>query len=184
MRKAMLANLPRKTGRTLEEWIAIVRAHGASGHKERVAWLEQEHGLGGGTAGLIVWEADGQGGDAYADPDALVAAQYAGDRAALRPILDAVLALVPRIGEDVRVGYRKTYVSLSRARQFAVVVPTTRRRVDLGLALEDAPVGGRLLEARNLGGGDRNTRRVALSSATDVDDEVLRLLRRAAVTGG
>src|SRR5688572_24778246 len=98
MRKAILANLPEKTGRTLEEWIAIVRAHGAGGHKERVAWLKKEHGLGGGTAGLIVWEADGQGGDAYADTDALVDAQYAGDRAALRPILDAVLSLVPRIG--------------------------------------------------------------------------------------
>jgi hypothetical protein len=184
MRRAILANLPKKTGRTLEEWVAIVRAHPGGGHKERVDWLKKEFGLGGSTAGLIVWEADGEGGDVYADTEALVAAQYAGDKAALRPILDAVLALVPRIGDDVRVGYRKTYVSLSRARQFAVIVPTTRSRVDLGLALGDAPARGRLLEAKNLGGGDRNTRRVALASPADVDAEVLRLLQRAAEAGG
>ena len=183
MRRAILANLEKKTGRTLEEWVALVKAHPAAGHKERVDWLRRDHGLGGSTAGLIVWEADGQGGDAYEDTDALVDAQYAGEKAPLRPILDAVLALVPRIGDDVRVGYRKTYVTLSRGRQFAVVVPTTRTRVDLGLALGDAPVGGRLLEARNLGGGERNTRRVALASPADVDDEVLALLRRAAENG-
>ena len=187
MRRAVIANLPTRTGRSLEEWIALVRADGAAhgpGHKARVDWLRREHGLGGSTAGLIVWEADGDGGDAYADPDALLAAQYAGEKARLRPILDALLALVPRIGDDVRVGHRKTYVTLSRARQFAVVVPATRTRVDLGLALGDAPAGGRLLAARGLGGGERNTRRVALASPADVDDEVLALLRRAAAHGG
>ena len=108
----------------------------------------------------------------------LVDGQYA-DRPQLRPILDAVLALLPALG-PVTVQARKTIVSLvSPRRTFAVVqATTTKDRVDLGLRLDDADPGGRLQSAKDIGGGGA-TVRIALRRPDDVDDEVRDLMRRA-----
>ncbi len=117
-----------------------------------------------------------------ADAGLLVDGQYAG-RAHLRPVLDAVLAAVPALGQ-VTLQARKTCVSLvSPGRTFAVVQPATRNRVDLGLRLDDAGLtevgtASRLQPARNVGSGSINVR-VALTGPGDVDEEVLGWLRRA-----
>jgi hypothetical protein len=105
----------------------------------------------------------------------LIAGQYE-DRPQLRPILDAVLAVLPELG-PLTVQARSTLVSLvSPRRTFAVVQATTKSRVDLGLRLEDAQPRGRLVAARNLGAA---TVRFPLTTPEEVDDEVLGWLRRA-----
>jgi uncharacterized protein DUF5990/uncharacterized protein DUF5655 len=111
------------------------------------------------------------------DADELIEGQYA-DRPRLRPVLDAVLAVLPGLG-PVTVRPRKTLVTLFTPRRaFAAVRAATRDRVDLGLRLDDTGPGGRLLAAGNVGGGGV-TVRVALTSPDDVDDEVRELMRRA-----
>ena len=111
------------------------------------------------------------------DPDALIEGQYA-DRPQLRPILDAVLAVLPGLG-PLTVQARRTLVTLFTPRRaFAAVRATTKTRVDLGLRLDDARPRGRLLAAGNVGGGGV-TVRVALTRPEDVDDEVRDLMRRA-----
>lgn len=108
--------------------------------------------------------------------DDLIAGQYA-DRPGLRPVLDAVLALLPAIG-DVTVEPRRTCVSLASSRRvFASIQPTTRSRLDLGLRL-DAKPGGRLLVAKNIGSGTINLR-IPLTSADEVDNEVVEWLAEA-----
>jgi hypothetical protein len=111
-----------------------------------------------------------------ADAEAeLIDGQYR-DRPELRPVLDALLAAAPGLG-PVTVQARKTMVSLVTPRRtFAVIQPTTRTRVDLGLRLDGEQPGGRLLAARNLGAA---TVRIALTGPQDVDGEVLGWLRRA-----
>ena len=56
--------------------------------------------------------------------------------------------------------------------------PTTKTRVDLGLRIDGAQLGGRLLDGRNTAGGSVNLR-VALSSVDDLDDEAVGFLRKA-----
>ncbi len=112
-----------------------------------------------------------------ADAGELIDGQYA-DRPQLRPVLDAVLAVLPALG-PVTVLARKTIVSLVCPRRtFAVVRATTKDRVDLGLRLDDAEPGGRLQSAKGIGGGGA-TVRIALRRPEDVDDEVRDLMRRA-----
>jgi hypothetical protein len=91
-------------------------------------------------------------------------------------VLDAVLAALPALG-PVTVQARKTLVSLVTPRRtFAVVQPTTKSRVDLGLRLEDERPGGRLLAARDIGAA---TVRIPLTGPDEVDAEVLDWLGRA-----
>jgi uncharacterized protein DUF5990/uncharacterized protein DUF5655 len=112
-----------------------------------------------------------------ADVRELIEGQYA-DRPQLRPILDAVLALLPALG-PATVQARKTIVSLVCPRRtFAVVRATTKDRVDLGLRLDDGEPGGRLQSAKGIGGGGA-TVRIALRRPEDIDEEVRGLMRRA-----
>lgn len=79
---------------------------------------------------------------------------------------------------EVRTNVCKTYVSIMRKRQFAVIQPTTKSRVDLGLVLPDVKPSGRLQRATSVGGG-RVTHRVELLSPEQIDDEVIGWLKLA-----
>jgi hypothetical protein len=72
---------------------------------------------------------------------------------------------------------RKTYVSLvSPRRTFARVVPATRTRVDLGFPLDRRKPGGRLQPSKI---HETMKLQISLTSATEVDEEVLDLLVEA-----
>lgn len=179
MMDAIERNLPAKTGKTLAQWAALAKRDGPGDRKARVAWLRREHGLGGTTAMLIAYAAEGRRpADDYADGDALVAAMYSGKKTELRPLHEAALSAARRLGTDVTASARKTYVSLVRKRQFAALQPSTSDRVDLGLVLPGVRARGRL-EATTTVGGGRVTHRIALRARKDVDAFVRRWLKEA-----
>jgi predicted transport protein len=147
--------------------------------KECVKRLKQEHGLGTNTACIIAMEACERDSSAiYENSEALVDAMYAGARAGLRPIYEALAKAVKKLGKDVELTPCMTYVGVRRKRQFALIKPTTATRVDLGLGLEDAKPQGRLELAKSLGNG-RITRVIKICSVREVDAEVRRWLKAA-----
>lgn len=176
MMRAIIANLPTKTGCDLDAWVALIReqAMGVGGmtkHREISEWLKREHGLGHNTAYILAAEALKPSDYVPPTTEEIIAAQYAGAKAALRPIFERVLAYVTALGDDVRIEPRQTYVAFARRSQFALIQPSTKTRVDLGLVLPDIAPTGRLGASTNFGSGSIN-RRVALATPADVDDEV------------
>ena len=179
MLDAIARNLPKRTGKTLEQWAKLVKSKAPRSTKERVDWLRSEHGLGGPTASVIVAAAEGRDLAAtYEDSDALVDTMYSGGKAALKPIHEAALKAARALGKDVTASARKTYVTLSRKRQFAVIQPTTRTRVDIGFALPRVKPTARLKKTTTVGGG-RITHCIACSKAKDLDAEVKKWLKIA-----
>ncbi|MHB0858738.1 MAG: DUF5655 domain-containing protein [Anaerolineae bacterium] len=178
MRAAIIRNLPDKTGRSLEAWVSVLQAEGPSARQERIAWLKQVHHLGHFQAQMVVDKAEQPGGGQPVPPEDLVAAQYAGAKAPLRAIHDHLVEMAQELGADVRIEARKTYVSLSRRRQFGVIQASTRMRVDLGLALPGVEPSGRLEPAARLG-NERISHRVALTGVDEVDEEVRAWLDQA-----
>jgi hypothetical protein len=165
-----------RTGQGVDAWNARVREQGIGDEAGLRSWLAGQ-GVTGYPQMLLVYERFGYPDYLTATADELVEGQYA-DRPALRPVLDAVLALLPGVG-DVTVQTRKTYVALLTPRRtFAAVQPTTKRRVDLGLRLVDVAASGRLEPAPNFG-QSAVTMKIGLSTPDDVDGEVEGWLRRA-----
>jgi hypothetical protein len=179
------AELPGKTGRTLEEWVRLVQSSGPKAEKERRDWLKAEHGFGTNAAWWIAERAEGKGWE-DGDPAAYlkaaagyVEAMYAGPKAALRPLHDRLLALGRGLGPDVRVCPCQTIVPLYRAHVFAQVKPSTRTRIDFGLSLRGVEPAGKLLSTGGEAKGDRITHRIAVASADDIDAFLERWLRSA-----
>lgn len=170
------ALLERRTGADLPERNERVRAFAAADEPQLRGWLTEQE-VTGYAQQLLVMEYFGYPDFLMATADELIDAQYA-DRAHLRPILARVVEAAQAVG-DVTAQARKGYVSLvTPKRTFAVVRPTTKKRVDVGFRLPDQEPVGRMEPARGLGNENINVR-VGLQSPADVDDEVVFVLRRA-----
>ncbi|WP_199727240.1 DUF5655 domain-containing protein [Cryobacterium tepidiphilum] len=175
MRHWQAGLLERSTGHGVVHWLERIRETAPSTEAALRTWLG-EQGVTGYSQLLLVHETFGYPEFMLASSDELIAGQYA-DRPELRPILDAVLAALPTLGE-VTVQVRKTYIALvGPRRSFALVQPTTRKRVDLGLRIEAPADASRVLPARSLGSASF-TARIPLASPDEVDDEVTGWLRR------
>lgn len=178
---SMIANLKEKTGKTLAQWVAVAKQAGAAKHGEIVKALKAEHGFGHGYANLIAHEAL-KSSAAHADAGDLLAAQYAGKKAGLRPIYDALWKAAQGFGDDVEAAPKKAYVSLRRSKQFAILQPSTAERFDLGLVLKGVAAQGRLEAAGSW--NSMCTHRVKLGALKDVDAEAKGWLKRAYEAAG
>ena len=178
MEEKVVAGLKDKTGRSLEEWVALILKSGPQGMKERQAWLKSEYQLGTNYALWLADRAAGGGLHEY-DPDGLVEKMFAGKKAGLRPIYDRLLELGHSIGADVTATPCSTMVPLRRKYVFAQIKPATNTRIDLGLALGAMPGSGRLIETGGYAKKDRITHRIGLASVDEIDADVVTSLRRA-----
>jgi uncharacterized protein DUF5655/uncharacterized protein DUF4287 len=180
-----IASLPSKTGKTLEQWIDLVKKSGPAGEKARRDWLKKEHKLGTNTAWWIAERAEGRGWE-EGDPDAYlkaaeeyVEAMFAAPRTDLRPIYQRLLNTCLELGKDVKACPCKTIVPLYRRHVFAQIKPATRTRIDLGFALRDRPPAGRLLDTGGFAKKDRITHRIPITSLDEIDEEVTHWLKTA-----
>lgn len=170
--ETMIANMPEKTGKSLQEWTALLKEKNFAKHGEAMKFLKGEHGVTHGFANTIIHlSKDEKGGDGD-----LVSAQYKG-KENLMPIRDKLLALVKTFGDDVTITPKKTSISIIRKKQFALIKPATKTRIDLGLKLKDTP------ETEKLGNsgpfGTMCTHRVQLNDVSEVDSELTQWLEKA-----
>jgi hypothetical protein len=175
---AFEANLKERTGKSLEQWLALVKKDGPLTEKERREWLKEKHGFTTVYAWWVAERAEGKGSAADYDPEACVEAMFAG-KAGVRPVYDKLLKLALALGADVKACPCQTIVPLYRTHVFAQLKPSTRTRLDLGLALRDIPFTERLLDTGGRGKKDRITHRIALTRLAEIDDEVKKWVRTA-----
>ena len=176
MLDTMIKNLQEKTGKSLQDWIGIVQKSGLSKHGEVIAFLKSEHGFTHGYANLVAHSAkEAAAGSAPADDD-LIDTQYRG-KESLRPVYDVLIKAIEKFGEDVEVAPKKAYVSLRRKKQFALVQPSTKTRVDLGLNLKGVEPEGALEASGSF--NSMCSHRVRLQNPDDVTPQVLGWLRDA-----
>jgi hypothetical protein len=168
----MIVNLEARTGRPLADWVDLVRRSGRSKHGEILTWLKSEHGLTHGYANLVALTA--LRGDDAPSGDALVDAMYAGPKAGLRPLHDAVVTAVRGFGPDVELAPKQAYVSLRRSKQFGTVGPASGGTVEVGFNLPGVAPTDRLRPTSGM-----CTHRLRIASADELDGEVIGWLRQA-----
>jgi len=103
--------------------------------------------------------------------------QYEGTKAGLRPIYDAIIKVVSGFGNDVEIAPKKAYVSLRRNKQFALVQPSTKTRVDVGINLKGQPPTARLEESGSFNA--MVSHRVRVTKKGEVDAELESWLKKA-----
>ncbi len=132
-------NIAAQTGRAVPAWVEAVQAQGLTKHGQVVAWLKAEHGLSHAHANQVAKRAsEATAPRSAADP---IAHLFEDDKQGLRAIYDQLAAEVLAFGADVELAPKKANVSVRRRRQFALIQPSTPKRLDLGLILGRPPAG-------------------------------------------
>ena len=170
--QTMISNMPEKTGKSLEEWTKILKVKNFAKHGEAVKFLKAEHSVTHGFANTIVTLSK----DNQEAPDDLVTNQYKG-KEDLKPIYEKLVAEISKFGTDITNTPKKASVSMIRKRQFTLIKPATKTRIDLGLKLKDKPITERLENSGPF--GTMCTHRVQLTSINDVDSELIDWLKEA-----
>ncbi len=184
--QAIIDNLPAKTGKSIDNWLRDIKKNKIADSNSCVAWLKGEYKLGGTTAGTIAERAFGGGEDLTAKgylkaAPRYVKEMYAGPKAALWPLHDALIEIGRALGDEVKFCPCQTIVPFYRTNVIAQIKPTTRTRIDFGLALKGCPkkTPARLIDTGGLAKSDRITHRFPLTSIDEIDAEVKSWLKIA-----
>lgn len=170
--QTMVNNMPEKTGKSLEEWKKILKTKSFSKHSQGVNFLKKEHGVTHGFANTIVTLSK----DKNLSEENLVENQYKG-KGSLFPIYEKLISEVKDFGEDITITPKKISVSIIRKRQFVLIKPATKTRIDLGLKLPNKPTTDRLDNSGPF--GTMCTHRVKIKSVDDVDTELINWMKEA-----
>lgn len=176
MAASMIANLKEKTGKTLEQWLKVTLKTEYLKHGEILKYLKTEHGMTHGFASLVAHKTLELRQGTPQEQD-LVANQYSGDKAKLKPIYDKLITAVEQMGSDVEISPKKAYVSLRRKKQFALIQPSTKTRVDVGINLKNQAPTDRLEASGSFNA--MVSHRIKLTDAKQVDAELLQWLKAA-----
>lgn len=171
----MIDNLEKSTGKSLAEWIVIARNSGFEKHGQILKYLKTEHGLTHGYANLVTIKAR-ETADSPKTDDDLINNQFR-SKESLRPIYEAIMTAVSQFGDDLVIAPKKAYVSLRRSKQFGIIQPSTKTRVDVGINLRGVDANGRLEPSGSF--NSMVSHRVHLNSPDDVNDELIGWLRQA-----
>ena len=170
--QTMIDNMPEKTGKSLDEWKSILKTKAFTKHSEAVKYLKTEYKVTHGIANTIVSLSKEEQNSA----DDLVENQYQG-KENLLPIYEKLIVLVNDFGKDVKITPKKTEVSLDRKKKFAVIRPSTKSRIDLGLKLKGKSNTERLESSGPF--VMMCTHRVRLTDINQIDEELLDWLNEA-----
>ena len=133
--QTQIANIEKSTGKKLDEWIIIVNKSGFEKHGELVKFLKEKHGFTHGNANVVVHFAKQSHAGASENDTDWIAEQYKG-KENLKPWYDKIMTEINKFGKDVEVAPKKAYVSLRRKKQFALIQPSTKDRLDVGLNIK------------------------------------------------
>jgi hypothetical protein len=175
-----LANIEKRTGRSLDALASIVRASGLRKHGEIRDLLKRDLGMGHGDANRLVHYVLQSDGTSAAHAAGKATSEvldeiYAGPKAHLRPIHDRLMKAINDFG-SFEIAPKKGYVSLRRTKQFAMIGPATNTRVEVGLNMKGAKPSERLIA---LPAGQMCQYKVKVTDMADVDGELISWIRQA-----
>ncbi len=179
--EVIMANIVKKTGRSLEEWIDFLKRFGFAGTNEQLELLKTNYGLDHFQINLIIKRMRGPATPAVAlkEEGGSIESIFKGVNAPVKLLFDDLLREVKKFGRDVIVKSSRGMVSFIRAKQFLLVKPAGGT-LFLGFAFNMLPPTPlKLTDATGLGGPERIKYQLALDVTGDITPEVIYLVRKA-----
>ena len=173
--QTMIENLHKNTGKTLEQWIYIVKSQNLAKHGEIIKFLKDKHGLTHGFANLIAHKAKGSDAGSAENLDDLIAKQYQG-KEHFKPIYEKLISEIQTYGKDIEIAPKNTYVSLRRKKQFAILNPATKTRFEIGINLKGREPKGKLVAEKP---NSMCSHKINITDIQDIDSEVLEWIKTA-----
>ena len=176
MATKMIENLKINTGKSLEQWITIIRAKKFSKHGEIIKFLKEEYSFTHGFANLVALKARESDADSFKNKDDLVDLQYKG-KEHFKPLYDKLVNEISQFGNNIEIAPKKAYVSLRSKKQFAILNPATKSRFEIGLIIKNQKGEGLLEEIKT--SNSMCSHKINLTSIEDLNNEVMNWIKIA-----
>ena len=173
--RTMIENLQKSTGKTFDEWKAIAASCGFTKHGEILKYLKDEFGMGHGYANFVVHKTFVTDAGSVGEKTQLIENQYK-DKENLRPFYETLMAGILPMGADIEVAPKNSSVSLRRKKQFCLLEPKTKTRLEVGLNMKNVEASGKV---ETCPPGGMCTHKIRIEKAEDIDAEVFGWIRRA-----
>lgn len=171
-----LSNIEKSSGKSIVEWVQIIQNSPLQKHGELVNMLKADYQLGHGNANMLVHHAKQSHAGGAEDQTDWIGEQYAG-KEALKIWYDRIMAFVATLGSDIEIAPKKAYVSLRRKKQFAIIQPSTKTRMDVGLNVKNEPATGIAVAAGSW--NSMCTHRIKIESEETLGEELNEWIRKA-----
>ena len=171
--QSQIRNIEAEYGRSMDDWVSIIRASHLTKHPDVVTMLKTRYGLKHGAAhrvSLIARERLGRATPSETVPTGEV-----------KGVQDVLFSRIDSLGNDIERAPKKGYVSLRRRKQFAMIKPG-KKWIDLGLILPCVAADDRLVSAA--GWNALFTHRIRITRIADLDAAVVAWLKQAYETAG
>ena len=174
--QTMIENLKKNTGKSLEEWISIIQSEKLVKHGEIMKMLKNKHGFSHGFANLVAHKALKTDAGSADNQEDLVKKQYQG-KENFWPIYLKLLGEIEAFGNDIEFAPKNAYVSVKRKKQFAMLIPATKTRYEIGINLKGYPAIG-ILEADTKTNG-MCSHKISAIHESEITNEVIDWIRKA-----
>lgn len=174
--QTQIDNIEKNSGKKLKDWIAIVNKSGFEKHGELVNFLKEKHGFTHGNANTVVHFAKQSHAGAAENETDWIAEQYK-EKDELKAWYDKLMDAVGKFGKDVEVAPKKAYVSLRRKKQFAIIQPSTKTRMDVGLNIKGVEPSGNVEKS-----GSWNamcTHRIKIEDEKSINKELINWIKQS-----
>ncbi|MBK8609647.1 MAG: DUF4287 domain-containing protein [Chitinophagaceae bacterium] len=174
--QTQIANIEKHSGKKIKDWITIVNKSGFEKHGELVKFLKEKHGFTYGNANIVVHFAKQSHAGAVENETDWIAEQYKG-KDDMKEWYDKLMEAIKAFGKDIEVAPKKTYVSLRRKKQFAIIQPSTKTRMDIGLNIKGVAPSGNVEAA-----GSWNTmctHRIKIEQEKAIGKELISWIKRS-----
>lgn len=177
----MIDNLHKNTGKTLEQWIDIVKIENFSKHGEILKFLKETHGLTHGFANLIAHKSKGSDAGSAENQDELITKQYLSKEHFI-PVYQKIMSEIEKFGSDIEIAPKNAYVSLRRKKQFALLQPATKTRFEIGIILKGQESQGKLEKISTANA--MCSHKINIAGVNDIDGEVIDWLKKSYENAG
>ena len=174
--QTMIDNLKTNTGKSLEEWVTIVKNENFEKHGQIISFLNEKHNFNNGIANLVAHKSKSSDADSAADSNYLIEKLYTG-KGSLKPIYDKLLNENRKFGNDVETAPKNAYVSMRRKKQFAILQPATKIKFEIALNLKGEKATGKLEEIKIENA--MCSHKINIWAVGDIDKEIINWLKLA-----
>jgi hypothetical protein len=175
--KQLLDTLDEKTGKSLKDWMKIIKTSGEEKVTKITKWIKTEHKLNHSQANMLASVYLNDGKPVHGDFESLFSALLDG-KEKIKPVYDKLLNSISENFEGYKVTPRKTYVQLDDKRCFAVI-KINKTNVRLGMDLGNQPVSYYVQKAKSLGAMPRFSHMIEFKSTDDIDSKMFEFIEQS-----
>jgi predicted transport protein len=172
--QTMIANLEKKTGKTLQHWIDVLINSKLTKSTELAKYLKTNHGFTQSMANFVAVQAKGI--DPVTSDAELLEKQFEG-KEEIKPFYEKLIKTLKHFGPDVEITPKDAYISIRRKKQFAMIQASTKARLDIGLNLKGQQPRNKLEPSGSF--SSTCSHRIRVEKLEDVDQETIQWLMKA-----